>query len=107
MSKSGNIRGCFPDVFEGVTVSDKLRELLVNPDSENTDAFSEKQQQELLFHVFRALSIGGGVCQSDDNLEPYTVATKALYKVGRYKYCCRRCDCTRGVSTLAAGSNCC
>eukprot|EP00903_Cladosiphon_okamuranus_P011948 g11222.t1 len=80
VSKSGNIRGCFPEVFEGVTVSDKLRELLVNPDSENADVFSEDQQQELLFHVFRALSVGGGVCQSDDNLEPYTVATKALYK---------------------------
>lgn len=81
MSKSGSIRGCFPDVFEGVTVSDKLRELLVNPESENADAFSKNQQQELLYHVFRALSVGGGVCQPDDNLEPYTVATKALYKV--------------------------
>lgn len=93
VSKSGNIRGCFPDVFEGVTVSDKLRELLVNPDSENADAFSEDQQQELLFHVFRALSVGGGVCQSDDNLEPYTVATKALYKVRRHSAGCNACRC--------------
>lgn len=81
VSKTGNIRGCFPDVFDGVTVSDKLRELLVNPDSENADAFSATQQEELLFHVFRALSVGGGVCQPDDSLEPYTKAAKALYKV--------------------------
>ncbi|CAB1099951.1 unnamed protein product [Ectocarpus sp. CCAP 1310/34] len=80
VSKSGNIRGCFPDVFDGVTVSDKLRELLVNPDSENADAFSPAQQEELLFHVFRVLAVGGGVCQPDDSLEPYTKAAKALYK---------------------------
>lgn len=64
-----------------MTVSDKLRELLVNPDSESADVFSSDQQEELLFHVFRALSIGGGVCQPDDSLEPYTAAAKALYKV--------------------------
>lgn len=81
MSQSGNIRGCFPDVFGGITVSDKLRELLVNPDSDNADTFSADQQEELLFHVFRALSVGGGVCQPDDSLEPYTIAAKAIYKV--------------------------
>ncbi|CAM9399474.1 unnamed protein product [Hapterophycus canaliculatus] len=80
VSQSGNIRGCFPDVFDGVTVSDKLRELLVNPESENADVFSSDQQEELLFHVFRALSVGGGVCQPDDSLEPYIAAAKALYK---------------------------
>ncbi|CAM9376257.1 unnamed protein product, partial [Ectocarpus sp. 6 AP-2014] len=80
VSKTGNMRGCFPDVFDGVTVSDKLRELLVNPDSENADAFSPSQQEELLFHVFRVLAVGGGVCQPDDSLEPYTKAAKALYK---------------------------
>lgn len=81
MSESGTIRGCVPDVFGGVSVSDKLRELLVNPDSEYADVFSADQQAELLFHVFRALSVGGGVCQPDERLEPYLVATKALYKV--------------------------
>ncbi|CAM9460858.1 unnamed protein product [Scytosiphon promiscuus] len=80
VSQSGNIRGCFPDVFDGVTVSDRLRELLVNPDSENADVFSSDQQEELLFHIFRALSVGGGVCQPHDSLEPYTTAVKALYK---------------------------
>ncbi|CAM9665539.1 unnamed protein product [Ectocarpus sp. 4 AP-2014] len=80
VSKTGNIRGCFPDVFDGVTVSDKLRELLVNPASENADTFSPTQQEELLFHVFRVLAVGGGVCQPDDSLEPYTKAAKALYK---------------------------
>lgn len=95
--QSGNIHGCFPEVFEGVTVTDKLRELLVNTDSENADTFSEDQQQELLFHVFRALSVGGGVCQPDDNLEPYTIAAKALYKVCRY-------DGTRPVTNACAGT---
>lgn len=78
---SGNIRGCYSDVFDGVTVSDKLRELLVNPESENADVFSADQTRQLLFHVFKTLCVGGGVCQPDDRLEAYTQATKALYKV--------------------------
>ena len=62
-------------------MSDRLRELLLNPDSDNADVFHPDQRQELLFHVFRALCVGGGVCQPDDRLEAYTQATKTLYKV--------------------------
>lgn len=78
---TGNIRGCFDDVFDGIGVADKLREVLVNPDSENADAFSPEQQHELIFHVFKALCVGGAVCQPDDRLEAYMQATKLLYKV--------------------------
>lgn len=68
-------------MFDGVTVSDKLRELLVNPESENTNlVFSPDQQRELLFHVFKALCVGGAICQPDERLEAYTQATKVLYK---------------------------
>lgn len=81
VSESGNIRGCYDDVFNGVTVNDKLRELLVNPDSDNADTFSPDQQRELLFHVFKALCIGSGICQPDEKLKPYMEATKTLYKV--------------------------
>ena len=81
VSESGDIRGCYDDTFDGVTASDRLRELLLNPDSDNADTFGPDQQRELLFHVFRALCIGGGVCQPDDRLEAYTKATKTLYKV--------------------------
>lgn len=72
-------------MFDGVTVSDKLRELLVNPESENTNlVFSPDQQRELLFHVFKALCVGGAICQPDERLEAYTQATKVLYKVKDY-----------------------
>lgn len=86
MSESGSIRGCYDNVFDGISVSDKLRELLANPDSENAadDAggvFSPQQKHELIFHVFKALCIGGAVCQPDDRLEKYTHATKMVYKV--------------------------
>lgn len=64
-----------------MAVSDKLRELLVNPESENADIFSEDQTRELLFHVFKTLCVGGGVCQPDDRLKAYTRAAKVLYKV--------------------------
>ncbi|CAM9443566.1 unnamed protein product, partial [Sphacelaria rigidula] len=82
---SGRIRGCYDEVFDGVTVSDKLRELLVNPEPENADlVFSMEQKRELLFHMFKALCIGGAVCQADDRLEAYTEATKILYKVSLF-----------------------
>lgn len=84
VSESGNIRGCYDEVFDGVTVSDKLRELLANPASANADAvFSKDRKGELLLHVFKALCIGGALCQPNDKLEAYTNATKTLYKVGR------------------------
>ena len=31
---NGHIRGCFEDVFDGMTVNDKLREMLINEESE-------------------------------------------------------------------------
>lgn len=81
MSDSGDVRGCYDDVFDGIHVNDKLRELLVNPESENAHVFSPEQQRELIFHVFKALCVGGAVCQPDEKLDGYTRATKLVYKV--------------------------
>jgi Domain of unknown function (DUF4498) len=39
------------ETFDGLTVSDRLREVLVNPESEHAAVFSQEQKQELLYHV--------------------------------------------------------
>lgn len=81
MTDSGRIRGCYEETFDGLSVSDKLREILVNPDSEDAGVFTPDQERELLFHLFKALCIGGAICQPHDHLDSYTAAAKAVYKV--------------------------
>lgn len=80
VTETGTIRGCYSEDFDGVTVTDKIRELLVNTDTENAHIFSADQQRELIFHLFKALCVGGAICQPSENLDAYMRATKALYK---------------------------
>ena len=40
-----------------------LRELLLDPESEDAEVFNEAEQQELLFRVFKHLCLGGAVNQ--------------------------------------------
>lgn len=99
---------CFEDVYDGVTVGDAVREMLVNECSENEHVFDEDEKREFLFHVFRRVAVGGymnqvgamhtvpgasspagshspcpcPVCryQWEEVIQPYLDATKALYK---------------------------
>lgn len=77
---SGSIRGCMDETFDGMTVSCTLRELLINPESENAAVFSEQDRNEFLLHVFRLLVLGGPMCQADISIERYMQMTKDLYK---------------------------
>lgn len=58
------IRKQLEEVIEGVPVGDRLRDALVNPDSENAGLFDESsEQRELLFRIFKHVAVGGSVCQ--------------------------------------------
>lgn len=61
-------------------MSDRLRDLLVNPDSESAGLFSDEEQNEFIFHLFTLLCVGGGMCQSEDSVNGYLHVTKTLYK---------------------------
>jgi cilia- and flagella-associated protein 300 len=76
----GHIRGCFEEIYEGISVSDKLRDMLVNEDSENASVYSEGEKKELIFVIFRILVIGGSMCQPDTEVKRYQELTKSLYK---------------------------
>ena len=54
--------------------------MLLNPESENIDLFSNEEKDEFLFRLFKHLVVGGILCQYEDNLEPYLEITKILYK---------------------------
>jgi len=78
--ESGSIKKRYDEEFEGVTVGDDLREMLLNPDSEHCDLFDDAEKNELLYHVFRRLVVGGSMCQFEDDWRPYLDATKTMYK---------------------------
>lgn len=49
-------------------VSDKLRDLLLNPDSSSADIYTPTERKELLFCMFEHLCLGGAVNQFEVNL---------------------------------------
>ena len=54
--------------------------MLLVPDSDNYDMFTEDHRGEFLFRLFRHLCLGGAVCQFEDTVQPYLDATKSIYK---------------------------
>lgn len=79
-AESGYIRKMFDDVVDGVTCSDKLRDMLLNDASENFQLYSEHERAEFIFHLLLRFAIGGSLCQCDDALTEYMLAVKAAYK---------------------------
>ena len=67
-TSSGSIRGCFDEVFDGITVGDKLREFLLNQDSENEALFSKDERNQLIFQLLKLFAVGGSMCQADENI---------------------------------------
>ncbi|GMF13872.1 unnamed protein product [Phytophthora lilii] len=81
IARDGSVRGCIDEDFDGCTAGDLLTEMLVNPDSDNCDVFSETDQKEFIFHLFSALVIGGGALrQAHSRVQAYESATRALYR---------------------------
>lgn len=44
-------------------VSDELRDMLLNPDSDNAELYSSDERAQLLFCIFEHLCLGGAVNQ--------------------------------------------
>lgn len=78
--ESGYIMKCFDTVFEGITIADELRKMLIDDDSVNFDVYSEDERDEVMFRLFKAFVIGGPICQYEDEIKPYLDITKSFYK---------------------------
>ncbi|KAK3739647.1 hypothetical protein RRG08_010147, partial [Elysia crispata] len=78
--ESGEIKKCFDEFMNEFTISDNLRQMLLNEDSDVYCEFSEREREEFLFRVFSHLCLGGRLCQFEDNVNPYLEVTKAVYK---------------------------
>jgi hypothetical protein len=69
--ETGSITKCFDNYIEELQIADKLREMLVDEDSENYTVFSDTERDELLLRVFKHCALGGGMCQYEDTVQPY------------------------------------
>ncbi|XP_005102588.2 cilia- and flagella-associated protein 300 [Aplysia californica] len=78
--ESGDVKKCFDEFIGDFTISDNLRQMLLNEDSDVFCEFNEKEREEFLFLLFSHICLGGRLCQYEDNIQPYLEVTKALYK---------------------------
>ncbi|KAG9397217.1 Protein of unknown function DUF4498 [Carpediemonas membranifera] len=78
----GSIAKCIPDTFEGIPIHNLLQTLLVHEDDPDGNYFlySDFERSEFLFQLLSTLVVGGGMCQFDDEWEPYEETLKALFK---------------------------
>ena len=79
-AETGRLRGCMPELFDGVEADTLVRDMLINEDSEHFYIYDDDDRNEFLFRIFQHLIVGGGMCQSDEYIEPYLNMTKHLYK---------------------------
>lgn len=76
----GYIRKEMEEIVDGISVADRLRYSLIMEDSEYYLIFNENDRKEFLFHLFKNISLGGPICQYEDNVNEYLNATKLVYK---------------------------
>ena len=70
----------FEEVYDDLPVSDHLRELFANENSENRDLYSEEERRELLFKILDFFALGGAMCQPEEELDGYLDTVKIVYK---------------------------
>lgn len=69
ITQLSSVEGCSPHM--GIVIgdicvpqiSDNLRQMLLNADSDNADLFTEAEKDQSLFRIFRHLCLGGGMYQ--------------------------------------------
>ena len=66
VSSTGYIRGCLDETYDGITVGDELREVLINEESLKAHVFGDDDRKEFIFAIFKLLCIGGSMCQPDN-----------------------------------------
>lgn len=75
---NGDIAKCMDDVRDGFQISDLLRDMLLNDESDNAALYSDDEKAEFLWRVFEHLALGGPCCQ----FEVRRVACTVLFSAG-------------------------
>jgi hypothetical protein len=66
--------------MKGIQIEDELRRCLLDEDSENYYLFDDEERAEFIFQLFTVTTIGGPLCQYENEIEPYFETTKTIYK---------------------------
>jgi hypothetical protein len=74
--ETGYIRKCYDVTVDGVTVSDLLRDMLLNEESDHAELFSADEKAEFIYDLFRMVCTGGSMSQYEDDWNPYLTVTK-------------------------------
>ena len=74
------IKKTYGDPIHSIEITDKLREALLNQDSETYAAFDKETREELLYSLLELVVLGGSLNQYEDYLSPYRDSIKDLYK---------------------------
>lgn len=77
---NGSISGAPPELMKGIQIEDELRRCLLDEDSENYYLFDDEERAEFIFQLFTVTTIGGPLCQYENEIEPYFETTKTIYK---------------------------
>ncbi|XP_020288836.1 uncharacterized protein C11orf70 homolog [Pseudomyrmex gracilis] len=77
---SGTICKRYDTQIEDFLVSDNLRGMLLDEESEEYNLYSENEKSEFIFRIFQMLVLGGILCQFEDVIQPYLDVTKRIYK---------------------------
>ena len=77
---NGSIKKVIPDYYEEIEICDKIREVLLIEESEDYELIDNSLRNEFLFKIFQHVSIGGGICQYEDEIDEYLDVVKGLYK---------------------------
>ena len=80
LADTGHIRGTFNEEYDGIQVDDMLRDMFVNPDSDNVDMYSDEEKSQLLYTLLKLFVVGGCMCQPETDIARYLEATRDLYK---------------------------
>ncbi|GFQ88613.1 cilia- and flagella-associated protein 300 [Trichonephila clavata] len=78
--QDGTIRKCFEEYVNDIVIADELRNMLLMEESDNYYLYEEMERKEFLFRIFQHFCLGGSLNQYEDNIEPYFLMAKTLYK---------------------------
>ncbi|GFS42360.1 cilia- and flagella-associated protein 300 [Trichonephila inaurata madagascariensis] len=78
--QDGTVRKCFEEYVNDIVVADELRNMLLMEESDNYYLYEEIERKEFLFRIFQHFCLGGSLNQYEDNIEPYFLMAKTLYK---------------------------
>lgn len=79
---SGALKKCFETMVDdgAIPITDELRKMVLDRDSDEYDLYSREERQELLFILFQHLLVGGGLNQYENHIHPYLGVLKLVYR---------------------------